>query len=177
MRFQSTRNPSHAVGLSEAIARGLAPDGGLYVPEVLPGLDAARFAGAASLAELAERLIAPFAAGDAMAGALSEITRDAFNFPAPLVEVHGAGGPLSVLELFHGPTAAFKDFGARFLAATLERIPRDDPRRLTILVATSGDTGGAVAAAFYDRPWVDVVVLYPRGLVSSRRPAISMPWR
>ncbi len=69
--------------------------------------------------------------------------------------------PLSVLELFHGPTAAFKDFGARFLAATLERIPRDDPRRLTILVATSGDTGGAVAAAFYDRPWVDVVVLYP----------------
>jgi threonine synthase len=74
-----------------------------------------------------------------------------------------------VLELFHGPTAAFKDFGARFLAATLERIPRDDPRRLTILVATSGDTGGAVAAAFYDRPWVDVVVLYPRGLVSARQ--------
>jgi threonine synthase len=71
--------------------------------------------------------------------------------------------------LFHGPTAAFKDFGARFLAATLERIPRADPRRLTILVATSGDTGGAVAAAFYDRPWVDVVVLYPRGLVSPRQ--------
>ena len=77
--------------------------------------------------------------------------------------------PLSVLELFHGPTAAFKDFGARFLAATLERIPRADPRRLTILVATSGDTGGAVAAAFFDRPWVDVVVLYPRGLVSPRQ--------
>ncbi|HQR24448.1 MAG TPA: threonine synthase, partial [Steroidobacteraceae bacterium] len=67
------------------------------------------------------------------------------------------------------PTAAFKDFGARFLAASLERIPRSDPRRLTILVATSGDTGGAVAAAFYDRPWVDVVVLYPRGLVSPRQ--------
>jgi threonine synthase len=169
MRFQSTRDPSHAVALSEAIARGLAPDGGLYVPEGLPRLEAARFVGAASLAELADRLIAPFAAGDAMAGALPGITRDAFNFPAPLVDVHGAGGPLSVLELFHGPTAAFKDFGARFLAATLERIPRDDPRRLTILVATSGDTGGAVAAAFYDRPWVDVVVLYPRGLVSARQ--------
>ncbi len=169
MRFQSTRNPSHAVGLSDAIARGLAPDGGLYVPEALPRLDVARFAGAASLAEVAERLIAPFAAGDAMADALPEITRDAFNFPAPLVDLRGAGGPLSVLELFHGPTAAFKDFGARFLAATLERIPRDDPRRLTILVATSGDTGGAVAAAFYDRPWVDVVVLYPRGLVSVRQ--------
>jgi len=85
------------------------------------------------------------------------------------VDVHGAHGPLSVLELFHGPTAAFKDFGARFLAAALERVPRDDPRRLTILVATSGDTGGAVAAAFYERPWVDVVVLYPRGLVSPRQ--------
>jgi threonine synthase len=83
--------------------------------------------------------------------------------------VHGAPGPLSVLELFHGPTAAFKDFGARFLAASLERIPRTDPRRLTILVATSGDTGGAVAAAFYERPWVDVVVLYPKGRVSARQ--------
>jgi threonine synthase len=169
MRFRSTRNPSHAVGLSAAIARGLAPDGGLYVPDALPRLDAARLTGSASLAELAECLIAPFAAGDAIADALPAITRDAFNFPAPLVEVRGAGGPVSVLELFHGPTAAFKDFGARFLAATLERIPRDDPRRLTILVATSGDTGGAVAAAFYKRPWVDVVVLYPRGLVSARQ--------
>ena len=79
------------------------------------------------------------------------------------------GRRLSVLELFHGPTAAFKDFGARFLAATLERIPRPDPRPLTILVATSGDTGGAVAAAFHKRPWVNVVVLYPRGLVSARQ--------
>ena len=169
MRFLSTRDASHTVGLSEAIARGLAPDGGLYVPTSLPGIDLAGLAPASDLAALAARLIEPFAAGDAMAGRLAEITRDAFNFPAPLVEVQGAAGPLSVLELFHGPTAAFKDFGARFLAATLGRIPRADPRRLTILVATSGDTGGAVAAAFFDRPWVDVVVLYPRGLVSSRQ--------
>jgi threonine synthase len=169
MRFQSTRDASHTLGLSEAIARGLAPDGGLYVPSSLPGLDRARLGESGDLPVLAERLIAPFAAGDAMSGRLAEITRDAFNFPAPVVEVPGAPGPLSVLELFHGPTAAFKDFGARFLAATLERIPRTDPRRLTILVATSGDTGGAVAAAFFDRPWVDVVVLYPRGLVSPRQ--------
>ena len=169
MRFQSTRDASHAVGLSDAIARGLAPDGGLYVPTSLPTLDVGALAAADDLPALAAGVIAPFAAGDAMAGRLAEITRDAFNFPAPVVEVEGAAGPLSVLELFHGPTAAFKDFGARFLAATLERIPRDDPRRLTILVATSGDTGGAVAAAFYDRPWVDVVVLYPRGLVSPRQ--------
>jgi len=169
MRFQSTRDPSHAVGLSEAIARGLAPDGGLYVPESLPQADVRSLGDAGDLPTLAERLIAPFAAGDAMAAPLAQITQDAFNFPAPVVEVQGAGGPLSVLELFHGPTAAFQDFGARFLAATLERIPRADPRRLTILVATSGDTGGAVAAAFFDRSWVDVVVLYPRGLVSPRQ--------
>jgi threonine synthase len=169
MRFQSTRDAGHDVGLSEAIARGLAPDGGLYVPTQLPALGSARLAEAQDLPQLAARLIAPFAGDDPLAGYLGAITSDAFNFPAPVVEVRGAGGPLSVLELFHGPTAAFKDFGARFLAAALERIPRDDPRRLTILVATSGDTGGAVAAAFFDRPWVDVVVLYPRGLVSPRQ--------
>jgi threonine synthase len=169
MRFLSTRNAGHTAGLGEAIARGLAPDGGLYVPTYLPRLDLAALGTAGDLPTLAERLIAPFAAGDPMAGRLAEITHDAFDFPAPVVDVQGAAGPLSVLELFHGPTAAFKDFGARFLAATLERLPRDDPRRLTILVATSGDTGGAVAAAFFDRPWVDVVVLYPRGLVSPRQ--------
>lgn len=169
MRFLSTRDAAHTVGLGDAIARGLAPDGGLYVPTSLPRLDVAALDAAADLPTLAERLIAPFAAGDAMAGRLAGITSDAFDFPAPVVDVQGAAGPLSVLELFHGPTAAFKDFGARFLAATLERLPRSDPRRLTILVATSGDTGGAVAAAFFDRPWVDVVVLYPRGLVSPRQ--------
>ncbi len=139
------------------------------MPETLPRLDADELAGSASLAELASRMLRPYAEGDVMADVLPAAARDAFNFPAPLVEVGAAEGPLSVLELFHGPTAAFKDFGARFLAASLERIPRKDPRRLTILVATSGDTGGAVASAFYDRSWVDVVVLYPRGLVSARQ--------
>jgi threonine synthase len=169
MQFQSTRDASHRVGLSEAIARGLAPDGGLYVPTELPRIPLGDFAAARTMPEVAEVLLRPFAAGDAMAAELPAIVRDAFNFPAPLVDVPAAAGPLSVLELFHGPTAAFKDFGARFLAASLERMPRRDPRRLTILVATSGDTGGAVAAAFYQRPWVDVVVLYPKGLVSPRQ--------
>jgi len=169
MRYLSTRDTAHSAGLSAAIARGLAPDGGLYVPEALPRIDPAALGDPVDLPALAERLLRPFVAGDAMAERLGEITHDAFDFPAPVVEVPGAGGPLSVLELFHGPTAAFKDFGARFLAATLERSPRADPRRLTILVATSGDTGGAVAAAFHGRPWVDVVVLYPRGLVSARQ--------
>jgi len=169
MQFQSTRNAAHRVGLSEAISQGLAADGGLYVPTTLPHIDRQLFDGARTIPQVAEILLAPFAAGDALAPLLPAIVHDAFNFPAPLVDVQGAAGPLSVLELFHGPTAAFKDFGARFLAASLERIPRTDARRLTILVATSGDTGGAVAAAFYRRPWVDVVVLYPQGLVSARQ--------
>src|SRR5512135_3433068 len=169
MRFQSTRDARHTVGLSQAIARGLAPDGGLYVPSELPRLELGDFDGAQGIATVAERLLAPFAQGDALAAQLGEVAHDAFNFPVPVVDVQGAPGPLSVLELFHGPTAAFKDFGARFLAASLERIPRTDARRLTILVATSGDTGGAVAAAFHRRPWVDVVVLYPKGLVSARQ--------
>jgi threonine synthase len=170
MRYLSTRDAAHVTSLGRAIAQGLAPEGGLYVPESLPRLDATALGSAGGIAGLAEYMLRPFAAGDeVMSARLGEITRDAFSFPAPVVEVEGAGGPLSVLELFHGPTAAFKDFGARFLAATLERIPRADARRLTVLVATSGDTGGAVAAAFHGRPWVDVVVLYPRGLVSPRQ--------
>jgi threonine synthase len=169
MQFQSTRDAGHRVGLSDAIARGLAPDGGLYVPTVLPTLHPAAFDGLEGVRAVAKSLLRPFAVDDPLAGLVPEIIEDAFGFPVPVVEVAGGPGPLSVLELFHGPTSAFKDFGARFLAAALERIPRSDPRRMTILVATSGDTGGAVAAAFYERPWVDVVVLYPKGLVSPRQ--------
>ncbi|HET9694529.1 MAG TPA: threonine synthase [Steroidobacteraceae bacterium] len=169
MLYQSTRDATHPVGLGVAIAQGLAPDGGLYVPVALPRLELGAFDGAEDIRAAARVLLQPFAAGDVSSALLPDIVDDAFDFAVPLVEVSGAPGPLAVLELFHGPTAAFKDFGARFLAATLERIPRTDPRRLTILVATSGDTGGAVAAAFHRRPWVDVVVLYPEGLVSPRQ--------
>ena len=169
MRLHSTRDGSITAGLGEAIARGLAPDGGLYVPDVLPRLDVDALARAGSLADVATGLVRPFADGDVMAPLVPAIAADAFDFPAPVVDVERSGAPLSVLELFHGPTAAFKDFGARFLAATLQRLPSGDSRRLTILVATSGDTGGAVAAAFHGRPWVDVIVLYPRGLVSARQ--------
>ena len=103
--------------------------------------------------------------GDRLAQSLPAISADAFNFPAPLVPL-GTSGRLSVLELFHGPTAAFKDFGARFLAASMSRVRQPDDRPLTILVATSGDTGGAVAAAFHGRPGIEVGVLFPQGLVS-----------
>jgi threonine synthase len=169
MHYTSTRDPQHRLPLSQAIARGIAPDGGLYVPEEFPHFVTRRFEGLTELADIGERLLEPFFAGDPLAGELGAICREAFNFSAPLVTLENAPAPASVLELFHGPTCAFKDFGARFLAACLERMPHPERRKLTMLVATSGDTGGAVAAAFHNRPWVDVAVLYPKGLVSSRQ--------
>jgi threonine synthase len=169
MRFVSTRDRAHRVDLSTAIRRGLAPDGGLYVPERMPVVPLDRWPATTELREIGRVLLEPFFADDRLGAELDAVLADSFTFAAPLVDVDKAHEPLSVLELFHGPTAAFKDFGARFLAATLERIPRDQGSLTTILVATSGDTGGAVAAAFVDRPWVEVVVLYPAGLVSDRQ--------
>jgi threonine synthase len=165
MRFQSTRDEQLTAGFGEALAQGLAPDGGLYVPAEWPHLEAGALTARESLDGIGAKLLAPFAAGDPLAAALPEITAEAFDFPAPVVAL-GAAGRLAVLELFHGPTAAFKDFGARFLAACLTRLRGAQSRPLTILVATSGDTGGAVAAAFHGRPGIEVAVLFPRGLVS-----------
>ena len=167
MRFVSTRGARDGVTLSGAIVQGIAADGGLLVPEQIPALPWRQWDPSLPLSALAERLIAPFAEEDPLAADLGAICREAFDFPAPVVPL--AHAHASVLELFHGPTCAFKDFGARFLAASLERIQRAGGRRVTVLVATSGDTGGAVAAAFYRRPHVDVVLLYPQGLVSPRQ--------
>jgi threonine synthase len=165
MRFRSTRDAQLTAGFGEALAQGLAPDGGLYVPSEWPRVQAASFTVRESLAGIGAKLLAPFVAGDPLAQALPDITSEAFDFPAPVVALGGTGR-LAVLELFHGPTAAFKDFGARFLAACLARLRGSASRPLTILVATSGDTGGAVAAAFHGRPGVEVAVLFPKGLVS-----------
>jgi threonine synthase len=168
MKFVSTRGQSPAVSFGAALAQGLAPDGGLYMPETWPVIPLSSFEGASSLSEVAEIMLRPLVAGDPVASDIGSIVRDAFDFPAPLVPVADAG-KLSVLELFHGPTAAFKDFGARFLAASLARIRGNAgvaAKPLNILVATSGDTGGAVAAAFHQRPGVVVSVLFPKGLVS-----------
>jgi threonine synthase len=163
--FVSSRGAAAGTGFGAAILGGLAPDGGLYVPQHWPQLPVQAFEGASHLPVVASRLLAPFAAGDAIAGQLNEIVTEAFNFPAPRVSL-GDDDRLSVLELFHGPTAAFKDFGARFLAACFARLHPREAAPLTILVATSGDTGGAVAAAFHGRPGIRVVVLFPKGLVS-----------
>jgi threonine synthase len=165
MRFTSTRGSAPAVGFSEALVNGIAPDGGLYLPTEWPRANLEAFTDAGDLPGVASRFIAPFAAGDPLAAKLPEITADAFNFPAPLVPLT-PDARLNVLELFHGPTAAFKDFGARFLAACMARARKPSDPLLQILVATSGDTGGAVAAAFHNRPGVGVSVLFPKGLVS-----------
>ncbi len=164
MQFVSTRGQSPAVGLSAAIAAGLAPDGGLYVPEVLPA--PRELQAGATLADTATDLLAPFFAGDALKSVLPSICGDAFDFPVPLRPL---GDGDHVLELFHGPTAAFKDIGVRFLAGALSRLQAGQGRDLTIVVATSGDTGAAVAAAFHRQPGVRVVVLYPDGRVSPRQ--------
>ena len=162
MRFRSTRSPQPTLDLSEAMLTSLAPDGGLYVPESFPVFAADEFDGLESWRDIGERLLRPFFEGDALDAHLAEICDEAFDFPLPLRELDDE---TAVLELFHGPTAAFKDVGARFLAACVSRLPG----RRTVLVATSGDTGGAVAAAFHGRPDVQVVILFPRGKVSPRQ--------
>jgi threonine synthase len=169
LSFLSSRGNAPAVTLSAAIEHGLAPDGGLYVPSRLPGVDHQAVRDAQSLPAIGRAALGGFFEGDRLQPLLGAITDAALDLEAPTTAVAGAEERLFALELFHGPTAAFKDFGARFLAESLQRLENGSPRPLTILVATSGDTGGAVAAAFHLRPWVRVVVLYPKGLVSPRQ--------
>ncbi|MCK6369810.1 MAG: threonine synthase [Gammaproteobacteria bacterium] len=169
MKYRSTRENHSEVCIEQAIMSGTAPDGGLYVPVVLPEFSAPTFDGAVEFPDVAQRLLAPFMEGSSLERLLSAICREALNFPVPLRPVENG---LSVLEMFHGPTAAFKDVGARFLAASMEQIIRDGRYArppVTILVATSGDTGGAVASAFHGRTGVRVLVLFPDGRVSPRQ--------
>jgi threonine synthase len=167
VNFISTRGNTPATGLGAAIAAGLAPDGGLYVPASLPTFSIDDYTGCTTLAETGARLLEPFFAEDSLAGSLKDICAEAFNFPTPLKPL--AAADTFVLELFHGPTAAFKDVGARFLAACMKRLRAGQSKPLTILVATSGDTGAAVAAAFHRLPGLRVVILYPDGRVSPRQ--------
>lgn len=150
------------MGFGEAVLRGPAPDGGLYVPESLPTLPGGWTEAQAGQGppSLAAWMLAPYVHPDVDPDDLREILDDVLSFPLPLVEISDG---MYLLELFHGPTAAFKDVGARFLARVL---PRLADRPVTVLVATSGDTGGAVARAFHGVAGTRVVVLYPEGRVS-----------
>lgn len=167
MHYLSTRQDTTPTSLGQAITAGLAPDGGLYVPRSMPRVDPDALPADAPLAELAVPLLAPFFEDDPLRDALPAIAAEALDFDAPLHALPWADADL--LELFHGPTAAFKDFGARFLASCLRRLRKPDDQLLTILVATSGDTGAAVAAAFHNVPGFRVCVLYPEGRVSPRQ--------
>lgn len=168
MLYISTRGEGPAT-LDEALVRGIAGDGGLYLPESLPDFSADPFNAARTLPQVAAELLGPFFAESSLHSDLAEILAETFSFPIPLTPLPTAAGSASLLELYHGPTAAFKDVGAGFLAACLTRLEGDTASPLTILVATSGDTGGAVAAAFNERPGMRVVVLFPDGRVSDRQ--------
>lgn len=169
LSYVSSRGGTPPVALSEAIEKGLAPDGGLYVPTRLPAVDSDSFGDVSHLPSVARVILREFFGGDRLQPFLGEIVDAALDVSAPTTAVTACRDPLFALELFHGPTAAFKDFGARFLAESLQRLESNATQPLTILVATSGDTGGAVAAAFHRRPWVRVVILYPAGRVSPRQ--------
>ena len=160
----STRGKAPSVSFRQAVVAGLAPDGGLYVPERIPRLSDAWWQQqrGRSFQDLAVAIAEEIAGDEFERGVLERIIRDALNFPVPIVELDR---DLRVVELFHGPTFAFKDFGARTLARLMAHF-HDRAGTITVLVATSGDTGGAVAHAFHDLPGLRVVVLYPEGQVS-----------
>ena len=162
MRYLSTAGEAPAVGLEAALFAGPAPDGGLYVPETLPRIQPP--SAGASFTDTAFSVARALFGEDVPREALEEIVGDGLDFEIPLVPVEEG---VYSLELFHGPTLAFKDVGARFMARLMLHFLRRRGRDVTVLVATSGDTGSAVASAFYRLEGIEVVVLFPRGKVSA----------
>lgn len=179
MRYVSTRANSPSVTASRAIELGLAPDGGLYIPEHWPPplVDLARSPDLGEYPDFANRVLQPFFSEDPLQLDLAKICARAFSFPLPLKMLDPS---TALLELFHGPTSAFKDFGARFLALCTQAIPSiatsPGSRTPLVLVATSGDTGGAVAAAFRECTTILVVVLYPDQRISQRQEKQLTTW-
>lgn len=166
MNYYSLNYSSSKVGFLEAVKKGLAPDRGLYFPEHLPTLSADFFSALSSMTnhELAFHAIHPFVGTDLTKNDLKSIIAETLSFDFPVVPLTNS---IASLELFHGPTLAFKDVGARFMARCLAYAnQKEKGEKLTILVATSGDTGGAVADGFYEVEGIDVVILYPKGKVS-----------
>lgn len=166
MLYFSTNSQSPKADFKEATIKGQAPDKGLYFPEIIPTLEKEFIADikAYSNEEIAFKVIQPYIADAISKKELQKIVVETINFDFPLVKVQEN---IFSLELFHGPTLAFKDVGARFMSRCLGYFVKDNDKKVTVLVATSGDTGGAVANGFYDVDGVDVVILYPSGKVSS----------
>lgn len=165
MRYRSTGRKAALTSLRGAVLRGLAPDGGLYMPAELSRRSPKELEEFRQLpfTEVCYRVVRPFATPDVPVEVLWQIVAEAINFPVKLVPLSPS---LHILELFHGPTLAFKDFGARFMARLMGYFVRDETRRLTVLVATSGDTGSAVAHGFLGVPGIRVVILYPSKRIS-----------
>jgi threonine synthase len=166
MQYYSTNSQSPKVDFKQATIKGQAPDKGLYFPEQIPMLPKEFIENITNYSdeEIAYQVIKPYV-GDTIPDAeLRRIVGETINFDIPLVKVTDA---IFSLELYHGPTLAFKDIGARFMSRCLGYFVKDLNKKVTVLVATSGDTGGAVANGFYDVDGVEVVILYPSGKVSS----------
>ena len=165
MQLYSTNNPSLRIHFRDAVFQGLPSDNGLFMPVHIPVMptEFVRNLDQYSFQELAFSISSALISDEIPDADLKEIIRQAINFPAPVVQLEDN---TFVLELFHGPSLAFKDFGARFMAQVMAYFNRGESQDLTILVATSGDTGGAVAAGFYQTPGIRVVILYPSGKVS-----------
>ncbi len=165
MKLYSTQHESADVDLQEAIFRGLPPDNGLYMPYEIPVMSASFFESihTLSLPQIAKAVCKNLLGNDLTDAEIDGIIDSSMTFEAPVVSLEENVG---VLELFHGPSMAFKDFGARFMAAIMSHYLVKAKREIRILVATSGDTGGAVAQGFYNTPGISVTILYPTGKVS-----------
>ncbi len=165
MRLYSTKNKNQFTTLKEAVLKGLPDDNGLFMPEHIPILpaDFIKNLNRHSFQSIAFEVAKNLLQGVLPEKDLKEIVEYAVSFPAPLIEIEEN---TFFLELFHGPSLAFKDFGARFMAQLMGYFNREEKKELVILVATSGDTGGAVAAGFYKTPGIKIVILYPSGKVS-----------
>lgn len=165
MKYYSTRDRSPRSSFTEAVLNGLAPDGGLYLPESIPVLNRSVTDAGSDLPpeEIAFKILSPFIRDDFTSSEISTIAKRTTSFPIPAREVEP---DIFAVELFHGPTFAFKDFAAGFMAAVMTAIVSKRGQELVILVATSGDTGGAVAAAFHNLPGIRVIILYPDGRVT-----------
>jgi threonine synthase len=161
MEFITTRHSKEKVSLVEAIQQGLASDGGLFIPEEFPEVKLDLFSESMTYETFAYHVLKGFFVNTALEESLEAMCHTAFNFPCPLRQVNQN---TYLLELFHGPTLSFKDFGCRFLAECLENLSHE--KKTTVLVATSGDTGSAVAASLFQKPHCQVVVLFPRGKIT-----------
>ncbi len=166
MQFYSLNKKSPNVNFKDATINGQAPDKGLYFPEIIPQLRKGLIDNIENISneEIAFEVIKPYAGNTISESDLFNIVKETVNFSIPLVKVTD---DIFSLELYHGPTLAFKDIGARFMSRCLGYFVKGNDKKVTVLVATSGDTGGAVANGFYNVPGVDVVILYPSGKVSS----------